>query len=40
LAAFAWLAITLAFLLDRSDGRLRTRTTIEDLYGTRVLTNV
>jgi polysaccharide biosynthesis transport protein len=39
-AAFAWLAITLAFLLDRSDGRLRTRTTIEDLYGTRVLTNV
>jgi len=39
-AAFAWLAITLAFLLDQSDGRLRTRTTIEDLYGTRVLTNV
>ncbi len=40
LVAFAWLAITLAFLLDQSDGRLRTRTTIEDLYGTRVLTNV
>ena len=37
---FSWLAISLAFLVDQSDGRLRNRTTIEDLYGTRVLTNV
>ena len=38
--AFLWLALTLAFLVDASDKRLRTRTTIEDLYGSPVLTDV
>ncbi len=38
--AFLWLAITLAFLVDASDKRLRTRTTIEELYGSPVLTDV
>ena len=38
--AALWLALTLAFLLDGSDHRLRTRTTIEDLYGGPVLTYV
>ena len=38
--AFSWLAISLAFLVDQSDGRLRSRTTIEELYGSPVLTNV
>jgi uncharacterized protein involved in exopolysaccharide biosynthesis len=37
---FTWLAVSLAFLVDQSDGRLRTRTTIEELYGSPVLTNV
>ncbi len=37
---FAWLAITLAFVADAADGRLRTRTTIEELYGKPVLTQV
>jgi len=37
---FLWLAITLAFLVDASDKRLRTRTTIEELYGSPVLTDV
>lgn len=32
-AIFLWLAISLAFLADGSDSRLRTRTTIEELYG-------
>jgi uncharacterized protein involved in exopolysaccharide biosynthesis len=40
LVAFSWLAISLAYLVDQSDGRLRTRTTIEELYGSPVLTNV
>jgi uncharacterized protein involved in exopolysaccharide biosynthesis len=39
-AIFLWLAITLAFIVDGTDSRLRTRTTIEDLYGTRVFTAV
>jgi uncharacterized protein involved in exopolysaccharide biosynthesis len=39
-AMFLWLAITLAFVADAADSRLRTRTTIEDLYGTRVFTSV
>jgi capsular polysaccharide biosynthesis protein len=38
--AFLWLAFTLAFLVDVSDKRLRTRTTIEELYGSPVLTDV
>jgi capsular polysaccharide biosynthesis protein len=38
--AFLWLALTLAFLVDASDKRLRTRTTIEELYGSPVLTEV
>jgi capsular polysaccharide biosynthesis protein len=38
--AFLWLALTLAFLVDASDKRLRTRTTIEELYGSPVLTDV
>lgn len=38
--AFVWLAITLAFIADGSDKRLRTRTTIEELYGSPVLTHV
>jgi uncharacterized protein involved in exopolysaccharide biosynthesis len=38
--AFVWLAITLAFVADGSDKRLRTRTTIEELYGSPVLTHV
>ncbi len=38
--AFSWLAISLAFLVDQSDGRLRTRTSVEELYGSPVLTNV
>jgi capsular polysaccharide biosynthesis protein len=37
---FLWLAITLAFVADGSDKRLRTRTTIEELYGSPVLTSV
>ncbi|HYZ17518.1 MAG TPA: hypothetical protein VE591_14000 [Candidatus Acidoferrum sp.] len=37
---FLWLAITLAFVADGSDKRLRTRTTIEELYGSPVLTHV
>lgn len=32
-AIFLWLALSLAFLADGSDSRLRTRTTIEELYG-------
>jgi capsular polysaccharide biosynthesis protein len=31
--AFIWLAITLAFVLDGADKRLRNTTSIEDLYG-------
>jgi len=38
--AFAWLAVTLAFLADGADSRLRDRSTIEDLYGSPVLTYV
>jgi uncharacterized protein involved in exopolysaccharide biosynthesis len=37
---FVWLAITLAMFADASDKRLRTRTTIEELYGSPVLTHV
>lgn len=38
--AFVWLAITLAFIADGADSRLRDRATIEDLYGSPVLTYV
>jgi capsular polysaccharide biosynthesis protein len=38
--AFLWLALTLAFLVDASDKRLRSRTTIEELYGSPVLTDI
>lgn len=37
---FLWLAITLAFIADGADSRLRTRTTIEELYGSPVFTSV
>ncbi len=39
-AIFLWLAITLAFIADGADSRLRTRTTIEELYGSPVFTSV
>ena len=39
-AIFLWLAVTLAFLADRFDTRLRSRATIEELYGTPVFTTV
>jgi uncharacterized protein involved in exopolysaccharide biosynthesis len=39
-AIFLWLAITLAFIADGTDSRLRTRTTIEELYGSPVFTSV
>jgi uncharacterized protein involved in exopolysaccharide biosynthesis len=39
-AIFLWLALTMAFLVDGSDSRLRTRTTIEELYGQPVYTSV
>jgi uncharacterized protein involved in exopolysaccharide biosynthesis len=32
-SAAVWLAFSLAMLADRSDSRLRTRTSVEDLYG-------
>ena len=38
--AFLWLALTLAFLLDGADNRLRTTESIEDLYGRPVFTPV
>jgi capsular polysaccharide biosynthesis protein len=38
--AFLWLAVTLAFMLDGSDKRLRNKTTIEDLYGKPVFNSV
>jgi len=37
---FVWLALTLAFVADGSDGRLRTPESIEELYGTPVYTPV
>jgi capsular polysaccharide biosynthesis protein len=37
---FLWLAITIAFVLDNADKRLRDATTIEDLYGKPVFTPV
>lgn len=37
---FLWLAISLALLADGADSRLRTRTTIEELYGSPILTTV
>jgi uncharacterized protein involved in exopolysaccharide biosynthesis len=37
---FLWLAISLAFLADGADSRLRSRTTIEELYGSRIFTAV
>jgi uncharacterized protein involved in exopolysaccharide biosynthesis len=37
---FAWLAITLAFVVDGSDGRLRTPESIERLYGKPVFMSV
>lgn len=37
---FLWLAITLAHIADAADSRLRTRATIEELYGSPVITNV
>ena len=39
-AIFLWFAITLAFVVDGADSRLRTRTTIEELYGSPVFTSV
>ena len=39
-AIFLWVAITLAFIADGADSRLRTRTTIEELYGRPVFTSV
>jgi uncharacterized protein involved in exopolysaccharide biosynthesis len=39
-AIFLWLAFTLAFLVDGIDTRLRSRTTIEELYGSPVFTTV
>jgi capsular polysaccharide biosynthesis protein len=38
--AFLWLAVTLAFMLDGADKRLRNKTTIEDLYGKPVFNSV
>jgi capsular polysaccharide biosynthesis protein len=40
LVIFAWLAITLAFVVDGSDGRLRTPEAIERLYGKPVFMSV
>ena len=37
---FAWLAVTLAFVVDGSDGRLRTPEAIERLYGKPVFMSV
>jgi uncharacterized protein involved in exopolysaccharide biosynthesis len=39
-AIFLWIAITLAFIMDGIDARIRTRTTIEELYGTPVFGSV
>jgi capsular polysaccharide biosynthesis protein len=37
---FLWIAITLALIVDGADSRIRTRTTVEELYGSPVFATV